>query len=59
MSSSGVASRTRLYDAAGIPAGRLRLLTAVVHGMGHELGLAESYAEADRDSPMYGRLTVG
>jgi hypothetical protein len=51
---------TRFYaDATGTPAGHIDLLTAALHEMGHELGLADSYANADRDSLMYGRLTTG
>ena len=54
------ASATRLYTTPdGAPAGRLDLLTAVLHEMGHELGLPDTYADADRDSLMYGRLTTG
>ena len=54
------ASGTRLYTKPqGEPAGRLDLLTVAMHEMGHELGLPDSYADADRDSLMYGRLTVG
>src|SRR6185295_4019148 len=32
------------------PAGHLDLLTAVMHEMGHKLGLSDSYAEQDRDN---------
>ena len=35
------------------------LLTAIEHEMGHRLGLDDSYLEKDRDSIMYGYLTVG
>ncbi|GEP42658.1 hypothetical protein BGE01nite_19490 [Brevifollis gellanilyticus] len=41
------------------PAGRLDLLTALLHEMGHTLGLEDSYLEKDRDSLMYGFLTLG
>lgn len=41
------------------PAGRLDLLTAILHEMGHTLGLEDSYLEKDRDSLMYGFLTLG
>ena len=40
-------------------AGRMDLLTAIEHEIGHKLGLTDSYAEKDRDSIMYGYLTVG
>jgi CSLREA domain-containing protein len=49
----------RYTDHAGAPAGRLDLLTAIEHETGHKLGLADSYAAKDRDSIMYGYLTVG
>src|SRR5207245_4285124 len=41
------------------PAGHVDLLTAIEHEIGHKLGLDDSYAEKDRDSIMYGYLTVG
>ena len=51
---------TRLYtDPASAPAGRIDLLTAIMHEMGHALGLDDSYLEQDRDSLMYGYLTKG
>ena len=43
----------------GAPAGRIDLLTAVMHEMGHALGLDDSYHEHDRNSLMYGFLTMG
>ncbi len=53
-------SNTRRYtDPMSAPAGHLDLLTAIEHEMGHKLGLGDSYAEKDRDSLMYGYLTVG
>lgn len=53
-------SPTRLYtDPADAPAGRIDLLTAVMHEMGHALGLEDTYSEADRDALMYGFLTKG
>ena len=53
-------STTRRYtDPISAPAGRIDLLTAIEHEMGHKLGLDDSYAEKDRDSLMYGYLTVG
>lgn len=54
------ASGTRRYtDSFGAPAGRVDLLTALEHEIGHRLGLKDSYAAKDRDSIMYGYLTVG
>jgi uncharacterized repeat protein (TIGR01451 family) len=53
-------SATRRYtDSTSAPAGRVDLLTAIGHEMGHKLGLGDSYAAKDRDSLMYGYLTVG
>ena len=54
------ASGTRRYtDPMSAPAGHVDLLTALMHEMGHKLGLDDSYAEKDRDNLMYGYLTVG
>ena len=51
---------TRRYaDSFGAPAGRVDLLTAIEHEMGHRLGLNDIYAEKDRDNLMYGYLTAG
>ena len=56
----GKASATRRYtDPMSAPAGHVDLLTAIMHEMGHKLGLGDSYAEQDRDNLMYGYLTVG
>jgi len=53
-------SATRLYtDPMNAAAGHVDLLTAIEHEMGHRLGLDDSYAAKDRDSIMYGYLTVG
>jgi methionine-rich copper-binding protein CopC len=49
----------RYTDPFGAAAGRIDLLTATEHEMGHKLGLDDSYAEKDRESLMYGYLTVG
>ena len=49
----------RYTDPAGAPAGRIDLLTAVMHEMGHALGLEDTYHEQDRDALMYGFLTMG
>ena len=55
-----VSSPTRLYTRpTAAPAGRLDLLTAILHEMGHVLGLEDSYLQQDRDSLMYGFLTTG
>ena len=40
---SHVSGTRRYTDPAGAPAGRMDLLTAVMHEMGHALGLADSY----------------
>jgi hypothetical protein len=54
------ASPTRLYTTPkGAPAGRLDLLSAVLHEMGHQLGLADSYSSAERECLMFGHLTTG
>ena len=53
-------SATRHYtDPASDAAGRVDLLTTILHEMGHAIGLPDSYAEQDRDSLMYGFLTKG
>ncbi len=49
----------RYTDPTSAPAGRIDLLTAIMHEMGHALGLDDTYAEQDRDSLMYGYLTKG
>jgi hypothetical protein len=53
-------SATRRYtDPAAAPAGRMDLFTAILHEMGHALGLSDTYAGGDRDKLMYGFLTKG
>jgi uncharacterized repeat protein (TIGR01451 family) len=55
-----VKSDTRRYtDRTGLPAGRLDLLTTIMHEMGHALGLPDSYSSKDRESIMFGQLTKG
>jgi len=49
-------SYTNPYSSA---AGRVDLLTAIEHEIGHRLGLVDTYAYIDRNSIMYGYLTVG
>src|SRR5262249_58424485 len=48
-----------LTDPALAPAGHIDLLTTVLHELGHELGLDDTYAQADRDSLMYGYIVDG
>lgn len=42
-----------------LPADRADLLTAIVHELGHALGLDDRYDRADQDDVMYGYLSVG
>jgi VCBS repeat-containing protein len=54
------ASATRRCAAASSAnVGRVDLLTAVMHEMGHAIGLADSYLEKDRENLMYGYLIPG
>jgi len=54
------ASATRRYtDPASNAAGRIDLLTTIMHEMGHAIGLPDTYDEKDRDKVMYGFLTKG
>ena len=53
-------SATRHYtDPASAPAGRVDLLTTILHEMGHALGLPDTYRIEDRESIMFGQLTKG
>jgi methionine-rich copper-binding protein CopC len=55
-----VVSGTHRYttsDAA--PAGRIDLLTAIIHELGHEIGLPDSYLMLNQSSVMYGYLVKG
>jgi methionine-rich copper-binding protein CopC len=54
--SSATRSYANPFTAA---AGRIDLLTAIEHEIGHKLGLDDLYLDQDRDSVMYGYLTVG
>jgi hypothetical protein len=57
---ANAAAGTRRYtDPSGAPAGRIDLLTTVMHEMGHRLGLGDAYRAQDRDGIMYGFLTKG
>jgi hypothetical protein len=51
---------TRLEaDPSQLPAGHIDLLTAVMHEMGHEAGLGDTYDVNAQDSLMYGFLQTG
>jgi uncharacterized repeat protein (TIGR01451 family) len=53
-------SSTLLYsDPYSAPAGRLDLLTATMHEMGHRLGLVDTLIAQKRDSIMYEALSLG
>jgi hypothetical protein len=53
-------SATRSYtEPTSAPAGHVDLLTAIMHEMGHALGLPDTYDAKDRDKVMYGFLTNG
>ncbi len=52
-------STRRYTEPTDAAAGRVDLLTAILHEMGHALGLPDSYEAKDRDSLMYGFLTSG
>jgi hypothetical protein len=54
------AADTRLYaDAIDVAAGRMDLLTVVMHELGHVLGLDSAFTPADQDGVMFGYLTPG
>ncbi|HEX8480279.1 MAG TPA: Ig-like domain-containing protein, partial [Allosphingosinicella sp.] len=46
-------------DAGGAAAGKLDLLTVIMHELGHQIGLADDYASAHGDDLMYGYMNVG
>ncbi|MEO5914482.1 MAG: Ig-like domain-containing protein [Luteolibacter sp.] len=53
-------SDTRHYtDPTSSAAGRVDLLTTILHEMGHSLGLPDTYRVEDRNSIMFGQLTTG
>ena len=55
-----VLSSTQLQtDPYGAPAGEMDLLTAVMHEMGHQLGLEDTHAAADSDGLMFDHLVTG
>ena len=56
---SNVTDRWLWADPSQVPAGDMDLLTAVMHEMGHALGLDDSYAAADRGDLMFGALVTG
>lgn len=53
------AATRRVTSPEASAAGRLDLLTTVLHEMGHTLGLGDTIAPQDRDSIMYGVLMRG
>jgi Bacterial Ig domain/Calx-beta domain/Bacterial cadherin-like domain len=54
-----VSNLRRYTNPGSTPAGRMDLLTALMHEMGHRVGLCDSYSTTSRDSLMYGYLTQG
>jgi VCBS repeat-containing protein len=57
---AGHAADTRLYtDPVDVAAGRMDLLTVVMHELGHVLGLDSAFTPADQDGVMFGYLTPG
>ena len=56
----GNGSGTLLYTyGSQLPAGHIDLLTTVMHELGHQLGLGDSYDTADRADLMFGQITTG
>jgi len=49
----------RYTNPASAPAGRMDLLTVIMHELGHHLGFPDAYAAHARDTLMYGYLTTG
>ncbi|MCM3901363.1 MAG: hypothetical protein ND866_06635 [Pyrinomonadaceae bacterium] len=56
---NAISGLRRYTDPAGAPAGHIDLLTAIMHEMGHRVGLTDSYSLLTRDDLMYGYLTKG
>jgi hypothetical protein len=57
---ANVLGATRLQtDPSGLPAGHIDLLSTVMHELGHQLGLEDTYALADRDGLMFGYIVTG
>ncbi|HKP03564.1 MAG TPA: putative Ig domain-containing protein, partial [Chthoniobacterales bacterium] len=54
-----ISATQRFTEPEAAPAGRVDLLTAIMHEMGHALGLPDSYDVKDRENVMYGFLTSG
>ncbi len=54
-----LAATNLLTDPSLAPAGHVDLLTTVLHELGHELGLNDTYAYAQSDSLMYGYIVDG
>ncbi|HWT01914.1 MAG TPA: Ig-like domain-containing protein, partial [Pyrinomonadaceae bacterium] len=54
-----VTGTLRLTLAGDAPAGRIDLLTAIIHELGHELGLDDSYNALDNSTVMHGLLSKG
>ncbi|HYE27115.1 MAG TPA: Ig-like domain-containing protein [Allosphingosinicella sp.] len=53
-------SGTRLTaDAGGAAAGKLDLLTVLMHELGHQIGLTDDYSTGHADELMYGYMNVG
>ena len=46
-------------DSTEAPAGHMDLLTTVMHEMGHQLGLEDTYGTGDHDELMFGFLMTG
>jgi methionine-rich copper-binding protein CopC len=54
-----VSGTHRYTTSDGTPAGRIDLLTAIIHELGHEIGLPDSYLMLNQNSVMYGYLVKG
>jgi Domain of unknown function (DUF4347)/SdrD B-like domain/Bacterial Ig domain len=56
---NAVSATELLTDPTLAPAGHVDLLTTVMHELGHELGLDDTYDLANRDSLMFGYIVDG